>query len=297
MWSDAARRAGRRVLPPVAERTWAAVARLAGRALRASARPAPWTGGGGVRVLVVAPHPDDETIGAGGAICLHVAAGDDVTVAVVTDGAGSRAGGLDAAEMARRRRGEVEAAAAALGVRRLECLGLAEGGWAESEAADALRPLLAEVEVVYAPSCVDYHPEHVAVARVVAGLVGPGQLVRVYELGVPLTPVLVNCVADIGAVAERKARALAAFATQRESLEPVARLARYRARLYGAEAVEVFWELPGAAYARLIRAGDWRRRRTPFRGVHRHPFGDPLAALVGLRHRRALRGASAAGRV
>jgi len=36
------------------------------------------------RVLVVAPHPDDETIGVGGTIAKHAAAGDHVTVAIMT---------------------------------------------------------------------------------------------------------------------------------------------------------------------------------------------------------------------
>jgi LmbE family N-acetylglucosaminyl deacetylase len=36
------------------------------------------------RVLVVAPHPDDETLGAGGAIAKYVEAGNEVTVLVVS---------------------------------------------------------------------------------------------------------------------------------------------------------------------------------------------------------------------
>jgi LmbE family N-acetylglucosaminyl deacetylase len=246
-------------------------------------------------VLVVAPHPDDETLGVGGTSALHVAAGDDVTVAVVTDGSASRAGGLASDEMARRRQEEVEAAADVLGIGRLVCLGLPEGRWGEADAADALRPLLDRVEVVYAPSCVDYHPEHVAVARLVGDLVRPDQLVRAYELGVPLTPVLADCVADVGSVAPLTAQARSAFRTQRLTVAPYARLARYRARLYGVAAAEVFWQLPGGVYARVTALGDWRGGPSPFRGVRGRPFTDPLSALVGLRHRLALRRAACAG--
>ena len=38
------------------------------------------------RVLCFAPHPDDEVIGPGGALCLHRRQGDDVRVVVATDG-------------------------------------------------------------------------------------------------------------------------------------------------------------------------------------------------------------------
>lgn len=39
-----------------------------------------------MRVLVIAPHPDDEIIGVGGTIAKRVKAGDDVYVCVVTKG-------------------------------------------------------------------------------------------------------------------------------------------------------------------------------------------------------------------
>jgi LmbE family N-acetylglucosaminyl deacetylase len=41
------------------------------------------------RVVVVAPHPDDETLGCGGAIALMCAKGYDVKVLVISDGTGS----------------------------------------------------------------------------------------------------------------------------------------------------------------------------------------------------------------
>src|SRR5579864_9551694 len=42
------------------------------------------------RVLVVAAHPDDETLGCGATIAKHIAAGDPVRVYVMADGVGAR---------------------------------------------------------------------------------------------------------------------------------------------------------------------------------------------------------------
>ncbi len=39
-----------------------------------------------VKVLVIAPHPDDETLCCGGILARHVERGDDVRVLIVTDG-------------------------------------------------------------------------------------------------------------------------------------------------------------------------------------------------------------------
>jgi LmbE family N-acetylglucosaminyl deacetylase len=203
--------------------------------------------------------------------------------------------------MAAQRRVELAAALAALagpsaasaGTLILAWLGLPEGGWAMDEARTLLAPLLAQARIVYAPSCVDFHPEHLAAARVVAGLVAAPQVVRAVELGVPLTPLLANLVADISAVAARKRQALACFTSQRATLAPLERAGRYREALYRLAQAEVFWELPATAYAAVVQAGAWGWPDSPFRGIRPRPFGDGLA-FGAWRARRHLREVAAA---
>ena len=66
-------------------------------------------------VLALAPHPDDEVFGCAGAIMRHVAAGDPVTVIIVTDGGGARYDQPDRADYVAQRHAESCAAAAVLG--------------------------------------------------------------------------------------------------------------------------------------------------------------------------------------
>ncbi|MDQ4077652.1 MAG: PIG-L family deacetylase [Chloroflexota bacterium] len=239
--------------------------------------------------MVVAPHPDDETIGAGGVAALHALAGDRVTVVVVSDGRGSQALDLSTTQMVARRRAEAEEAAKILGVQELVWLGLPEAQWQSALARAELAPYLESATIIYAPSCVDFHPEHLDVSRVVADVVQPTQSVRIYELSVPLMPLLVNLVADIHMVAPLKRQALACFTTQVGALKPLERLSSYRAALYGLADSEVFWELSAPAYRRVIQEGKWTWYTTPFRGLRARPFSDPLACMAGWQMRAQLR--------
>ena len=83
-------------------------------------------------VLVLAPHPDDETLGCGAAIATAAAAGRDVHVVTVTDGGGSHPNSIawPRARLAARRQRELAAALEVLGRGRIthECLGYPDQG-------------------------------------------------------------------------------------------------------------------------------------------------------------------------
>jgi LmbE family N-acetylglucosaminyl deacetylase len=82
-------------------------------------------------VLVLAPHPDDESLGCGGLIAEHHARGHDVHVMVLTDGSGSHPHSREypAARLAALRMQETREAIAALGLPedRIDFLGLPDG--------------------------------------------------------------------------------------------------------------------------------------------------------------------------
>lgn len=121
-------------------------------------------------LLVVAAHPDDECLGAGGLIADAADLGLEVTVLVLTDGEGSHPSsptvGRD--EMRTRRALEADRAATVLAPRaRVVHAGLPDGGLAErhAEAVAAVRALLGDRTLVLAPWTGDGHPDHEAAGR------------------------------------------------------------------------------------------------------------------------------------
>lgn len=131
------------------------------------------------RLVVVAAHPDDETLGAGGLIATGAGLGIDVTVVVVTDGAASHPGSVthDRHRLVSIRSDEVRRAVAALAPdARIVELGFADGGTRESrpDVSSRLREIFVGVPVtgtlLVAPWRGDGHRDHRVVGEVCAEL-------------------------------------------------------------------------------------------------------------------------------
>ncbi len=138
--------------------------------------------------LIVAPHPDDETLGCGGTIALKRRAGADVTIVFVSDGTASHAGRIDEPALREMRRGEARAAGATLGVvaDRLVFLGLPDGHLRSEQAAlaDRLAELIGQsaARQVFAPYRHDTTDDHVVVHAAARSAVGrAGRGVTLYE--------------------------------------------------------------------------------------------------------------------
>ncbi len=203
-------------------------------------------------VLVLAPHPDDEVFGCGGSILAHVEGKVPVSVVVLTDGA--LAG--DAAQ----RMQESLAAAKILSYGEPEFWHLPDRGLSYSEAlvlkiADHIAAHA--VDLVYAPSPWEIHPDHrqaswlaiEAVRRVSI----PVQL-AFYEVGAPLRP---NVLLNITQHWDAKEKAMRCFGSQlknQDYLRHIRALNQFRTYTLSSEvsAAEAFWLVDAAKLEQLL---------------------------------------------
>src|SRR5438067_2022425 len=118
-----------------------------------------------MNVVVIAPHPDDEAIGCGGALRLHAEAGDRIVAVFLSSGAlGFKH--LPKQEAWRIREAEAEAAARHLGLAQTEFY--RQPDWFVGDHAAPLSESLATLlarelpEVVYLPHPAEWHPDHQA---------------------------------------------------------------------------------------------------------------------------------------
>jgi LmbE family N-acetylglucosaminyl deacetylase len=170
------------------------------------------------RVVVVAPHMDDEVIGCGGALARHVACGAAVTIVFLTDGRrGGGSGHPDAADLVATRKRESQLALHELGIAKTLYLDGEDGRLAESAGLHTrLRAVLEDVrpDIVYLPFFLEEHPDHRAASSILAAAVhGTAMSFRchAYEVWTPLFP---NCLVRIDATVDAKRRALAHYQSQ-----------------------------------------------------------------------------------
>jgi N-acetylglucosamine malate deacetylase 1 len=171
-----------------------------------------------VNVLCIAPHPDDESIGCGGALALHADKRDAVTIVFLTSG---ELGLKDRPKEEAWRTRESEAAAAAkiLGISQLRFLRLPD--WTLGEHVDAAADQLASLiqairpDLVYLPHPEEWHPDHKAAVTITQRClkaVGISPELRGYEVWTPIQEH--SRVLDITPVWERKLAAVRAHASQ-----------------------------------------------------------------------------------
>jgi LmbE family N-acetylglucosaminyl deacetylase len=132
------------------------------------------------RLLAVLAHPDDESLGVGGALAKYASEGVEVFVLTATRGdrgrfRGHRFGELEhpgPLALAKTREAELRAAAAVLGVHEVsvldhhdQCLDRANPRQAVEDIAGHLRRVRPDVVVTFGPDGAYGHPDHIAISQ------------------------------------------------------------------------------------------------------------------------------------
>jgi LmbE family N-acetylglucosaminyl deacetylase/GT2 family glycosyltransferase len=202
------------------------------------------------RVLVLAPHPDDEVLGCGGMLAFHAARGDEVRLVFLTGGGSPR---------------EEEAARAArsLGLDAPRVHGFADGELAaEEELASCIAREIAEFdpELVYAPSPLEHHPDHRATLRALVDAAASADF-RCLLYGVN-QPAPRGVLFDITRWREQKREALEAHASQSlatglvDKAEALGRAATINVDDPAVEACEAFSDVGARELASFARRAD-----------------------------------------
>ena len=252
----------------------------------------------GNRVLVLAPHPDDESLGCGGSICLHRNNGDDVKVLVLTDGLLADLEGHPGQSYKLLMQQETVQACSILGVSDIEFWDTPDRqlGTADQGIVSRLATLLEEYRptLIYSPSPLEFHPDHRATAALVWQAIQQTQLelsVAFYEFN---RPIQVNTLADITGVIDTKKAAIAAYSSQLRNFpydECAVGLNRYRSLTLG----------PGCTFAEgffLLSAREIRAHSIEWFNVKQHlPFKrnaslpcPQVSVVIPTRNRRFLLG-------
>lgn len=173
------------------------------------------------KVLILAPHPDDEIFGCGGAIGLYVQQETSVHIHVLTDGAGY-APFADRACVREKRKNESSAAITQISREISYDFGPYQDRslMQESNLIEHIKKLLRQhrPEVVFAPSPWEIHPDHQACARAVTAAISAIQRIdesgidlMFYEIGYPLHA---NFLLDISSVWSIKEKSMRCFSSQ-----------------------------------------------------------------------------------
>jgi LmbE family N-acetylglucosaminyl deacetylase len=211
------------------------------------------------RILVLAPHPDDEAIGCGGTLLHHARQCDEVHVVFLTSG--EKGGhGRSEAETIRVREAEAHAAGKILGVSKIEFWHLPDG---------AVRPTLAAIErlqkklkqfkpdKIYVTHDREMHPDHRGAVRLLESSLQAVRRTRHaktwtptvlgYEVWTPIQKL--SEIVDISPFLEKKLRAVKTYRSQCAVVgfvEAVRGLNRYRGEMHswpGGDYAEVFTRL------------------------------------------------------
>ena len=204
------------------------------------------------RILIVAPHQDDETIGCGGIMLRY---GKQCDVWVVTDGQMDHEAGLTDAEFANIRNEESKKAAEIAGVRNVIFSNIPNGMTANHFS--SLKSFdLKQYSCIFIPNRNEEHKEHRAVNEAVRRMVRRQHIraqVFEYEVWAPLP--YPNTFLDISDVYVEKDKMISCYESQlkvRDYHAMVRGLALYRGVLYHTDYAEGYEQLGFRSWRKKI---------------------------------------------
>jgi LmbE family N-acetylglucosaminyl deacetylase len=128
-----------------------------------------------LKLMCVLAHPDDESLGMGGALAKYAAEGVETYVVTATRGERGRSGSVEPLTpeaVGRLRDAELRAAARELGVHEVSLLGYRDGELDQANPGEAISSIVAhlrrvkpDVVVTFGPDGAYGHPDHVAISQ------------------------------------------------------------------------------------------------------------------------------------
>ncbi len=213
-------------------------------------------------VLILSPHYDDESIGCAGTILRHLRRGDDVAVVFMTDGSEGDPREDDREQVSAMRMREAMEAASGLGVERLEFLEEPETMLKPSrEVIARLGKIIEDAvpDVIYLPSFLDNHVDHMELSRILYSVLKGGESgpeIRFFGLW---TMIPANFLVDVSDVYEDKIKTVNRYRsqiTQVDYLSAIMSMNRYWSARYGDGKgyLEIFYSVEASGYCSLIEA-------------------------------------------
>lgn len=220
---------------------------------------------GSPKILVLAPHPDDDILGCGGTMRLISKNGGKIKVVYLTDGSlgfsdNKRRAISERVELAKTREAEAKKAAFSLGIEDLVFWRYKDGSLILNKTnLKLMAEMIADFkpDIIFAPSFLDNNPDHIETSKILAEALRdykkPNLQIFSYEIW---SPVYANKLVVIDSVAKDKFTALKMHESQlrsRNYLNAIRGLNRYRAGMYSiGEYAEGFFVCNKNLYLKLF---------------------------------------------
>ena len=206
------------------------------------------------RILIVAPHPDDESIGCGGLMLKY---GAQCEILLLTDGRKGYDSSVptDEEQLVRQRAEELRKAAAIAGIEQIHMLGIPDNTLAQNEnvvAAFDITPY----DFIFVPNHLERHKDHAPVLRMIEKMRrAQKSKARIYEYEVWSPLSALTDVLDLNGLMERKLDMVRQYQSQIRFLDYEAMteaLNRYRGAGQKTKYAEVYSFVPQLSMIKRI---------------------------------------------